>query len=452
MTFSEWGQNLRNFFIVFLNGPFLLQLAMASLDAILCVGHLHLKKEILLKKSVSFVLMFSMMFFLCMFFNSLMSLFPAILVPYLVIFSIIVPGVVYILMVGKSSVQNKIIKALLHVSSAYVVTEVCHQVNMISTLASLSPFFRYLPNFLMPLVGFFVGFYNINRYPNIGKPNLIMSIGVFLSLFFITLLSSCISTDVIFIRVVILLVLIAFLCIELGHYVGVYFNSRNQETILEYQAQAKLNDAAYLTLKLNEESIARTSAARHDLKNHYAYLKSLLQQKKYDEAMDYISSVNEDHFGNFHIVDCGNYVISSIINLELSKARLKHIELKYLLAVPSTLPFKETDLCSLLTNLIDNALESMEREQVSGFVDVKLFVKEGYFRISLTNPTKMVTMDLHSRKTVKGHGYGLKIIQNIVKQNNGFLHMEIKDGSFNTDIMLDMDAKGEMNHVDYCDD
>ena len=64
----------------------------------------------------------------------------------------------------------------------------------------------------------------------------------------------------------------------------------------------------------------------------------------------------------------------------------------------------------------------------------------------------MVTMDLHSRKTVKGHGYGLKIIQNIVKQNNGFLHMEIKDGSFNTDIMLDMDAKGEMNHVDYCDD
>lgn len=159
--------------------------------------------------------------------------------------------------------------------------------------------------------------------------------------------------------------------------------------------------------------------------------------------MKYISTINEDHFGNFHIVDCGNSVISSIINLELSKARLKNIDLKYLLAVPSTLPFKETDLCSLLTNAIDNSLEAMERDSCQGFVDVKMFVKEGYLRISVTNPTKLKELNLSTRKEKDEHGYGLKIIQKIVKSYNGFLHMELTDHIFHTDILLDMDMKGE---------
>lgn len=454
MFLSELTDKITRFFTVFLSFPILFQLISASLDAVLCAGHLHLKKKAIANKTVHFLIMVISMLLLCLISNSFTDALNMGFVPFLIVFSIIIPGSVHILISGKGSLENKIIKTLLYISSAYVVTEINHQVNLLTMSldsAALSNFLRSLPSLLMLLTGFLVGFYNINRYPNTSKANLLLSILVFISLFAISLLGSTMQTEKVFPRIFLILVNITFLLIDIGIYIGGYYTSKKQEMLLEYQAQAKLNDAAYQTLKLNEESIERASIVRHDLKNHYAYIAGLLSQKKYDDALKYVSDINEDSFGEFHIVDCGNHVISSIMNLELTKARLKNIELKYLLAVPKKLPFKETDLCSLLTNLIDNAMEAIERDHLEGLVDVKMFVKESYFRILVTNPTTLKEVSLKTVKKDSGHGYGMKIIQGIVKANNGFLHMEIKNGEFLSDVMLDMDNKGESNADDWND-
>lgn len=346
------------------------------------------------------------------------------------------------------------LKVFLYISSAYVVTEITHQVNMLSLSvpSPLATFYRFLPSLLMPITGALVGYYNINRYQENDKSYFILSSAVFIALFVITFLSSFLETDSSYLRAFILVVLISFLITEIGIYLGLYTTSRNQKKLLDLQAQAKLNEAAYETLKLNEESIERTSIARHDMKNHYAYIASLLEQKKYDEAYKYVSTINEESYGNFHIVDCGNRILSSILNLELSKARIKGIQLKYFVAVPKELPFKETDLCSLFTNLIDNALEAIEREKNGGAVEIQIYTKGGYLRIAITNPTNMKEVNLKTSKESEGHGYGLKIIRSIVESYNGFLNMELKDGMFETDIMMDMDSKGDKTHASDSDD
>ncbi len=452
---EEWANQFRRFFTFVFSLPFCCQLICAALDATFCIGHRHLKKKYIIQKIIAFCALFLSRLLLSAVFSSF-SLRDT-YTPYLIVASIIVPGAVYILLFEHSNYSHKLIKLLLFISSAYVVTEIGHQVNNLSL--SLSPalrsFVRCLPNFLMMVTGLIVGINNINRYLDIPSSSLILSLFVFLSLFVITLRTSKINSSASsdgsfgnlsgeskYLSLTIILILIFFLATDLGIYIVLYLNQKKQEDRLVRQAKVKLNESAYTRLKLNEESIERTTIARHDLKNHYAYIANLIKEKQYGKALDYASSVNEETFGNFHIVDCGNQVVSSIRNLELSKSRIRNIPLQYLLAVPQVLPFKETLLCSLITNLVDNAFENYHPTGKDDPVDVKRGMTDGYLRITVSNPTDREEVNLKTKKKNSGHGYGIKIVKSIVESCNGHICFKISDHRFIADARLDLETNG----------
>ena len=240
------------------------------------------------------------------------------------------------------------------------------------------------------------------------------------------------------------MVLFVLLAIDIGIYIMLYKFLEKQEKILVAEAECKINEASRIMLKLNEESITRSSLVRHDLKNHYAYLKSLLEEGKDKEALTYVSDALKTSYEDIHIVDCGNTLISSIMNLEMSKARMEDIPLKYMIAVPSSLPFVDYDLCSLLSNLIDNAMEELRRCPLEGYVDVKIKADESYLRIVVSNPSDRKTLDLTSKKKEEGHGYGIRIIRHIATKYNGHVSFSLEDGKFMADCILDMTYhKGE---------
>ncbi len=450
---QEWIYQFKRFFAFVFSVPFCFQLICASLDATFCVGHRHLKKKYILQKIIAFTVLFLSRILLSAVFSSFPI--PGGYLPYIIVASIIVPGAVYILFFEHSNYTHKLIKLLLFVSSAYVVTEIGHQVNLLCTSfpTSLNLFVRCLPNLLRRITGLIVGINNINRYLEIPTPSLILSLFVFLRLFVITIRTSKINPSLYqsqskYLSLTIALILSFFLITEVGIYRVLYQNQKKQEDRLVRQAQVKLNDSAYTRLKLNQESIKRTSIARHDLKNHYAYIGNLLKEKQYEEALAYVSSANEEAFGDFHIVDCGNYVVSSIRNLELSKARIRNIPLKYLLAVPSVLPFKETRLCALRTNLVDNALENYKPREKDDSVDIKRGITDSYLRISVTNPTDKEKTDLKTSKSGEGHGYGIGIIKSIVASCNGYISFKIENHHFIADVRLDLEAaEGEKKNA-----
>lgn len=444
---QEWVYQFKRFFIFIFSIPFCFQLICAALDAVFCVGHRHLQKKYIIQKSIAFVILFSSR----LLFSSVFSSFAieSMFLPYIIVGSIIVPGAVYIVLFEHSNYTHKLIKLLLFVSSAYVVTEISHQVNLLTIAFSpaLREFLQCLPNLLRRISGLIIGIYNINRYLEIPTPSLCLSLFVFLSLFVITIRTSKIEIDFSdtpsrYLSLTIVLILSFFFITELGIYMVLYKNQKKQEDRLVRQAQAKLNDSAYTRLKLNQESIERTSIARHDLKNHYAYIYNLLKEKQYDEALSYVTSINEETFGDFHIVDCGNWVVSSIRNLELSKARIRKIPLKYLLAVPSVLPFKDTRLCALRTNLVDNALENYKPQDKDDAVEIKRCITDSYLRILVSNPTDREKIDLRTRKSSEGHGYGIKIVKSIVASCNGYTTFKIVNHHFVTDVRLDLEASG----------
>ena len=60
----------------------------------------------------------------------------------------------------------------------------------------------------------------------------------------------------------------------------------------------------------------------------------------------------------YQYVNCGNAVVNTSVNYEISRARSEGIRTESQIIIPKKLPYRETELCSLLFNLLNNAIEA----------------------------------------------------------------------------------------------
>lgn len=457
---EQWLYNFVRFYTFYLDYNYIFELICASLGAILVLGKRDLRnKKNLIFMSISFVSLFIIMLLLTSISSSIATTIETVttpssanhLTPTMIIFTLLIVGAVYIYIFTKHNhFTIRIFKMILYVSSTYVCTELVHCINMsflyseVNNNRFLINFLRNLAEILIPLVGLLTWAFPVEKYHKLPTSGMVISLVSFIFLFVVTFLISTISAQNSYTWIVLLFILILFFLVVNGIYIFMYQSLQNQNRELELQAQIKINDASYTMLKLNEESIKRTTTLRHDLKNHYTYLQMLLEEKKYDEMKNYLTALNDDVYGKVHIIDCGNMVVSSIMNLELTKANINDVELKYLLIVPETLPYKETDLCSIITNTIDNAIEASKQIK-DGYVDVKMFIAQEYFRIRVSNKTNLTTVPSFSTKKEVGHGYGMKIVKEIAKKYEGFVSYSIENGLFIADIMLLLENEENKN-------
>lgn len=307
MDFSTWVTRLSNFFTVFYGFAFAMESLCTSLCVVFCHGHLHLDKRGILKKILYVVILFLLSNVLCMLAYSLFSEFAATAI----IFALLLPGAVFLIIKDHGGVFQRIIKMTLFFSSTYVVTEIGHRVNIMVSVISNSfsrELLMSLPYLILILSGFLVGYFNINRFKDIPLSYFILNISLFIGILLITFLQSSFRTgeDGQLTSLFLILVLLVLLAIDLGIYIMLYKFLEKQEKLLIAEAECKLNEASKVMLKLNEESIARSSLVRHDLKNHYAYVKSLLEEGKDKEALSFVSNALDASFEDIHIIDCGN--------------------------------------------------------------------------------------------------------------------------------------------------
>lgn len=135
-----------------------------------------------------------------------------------------------------------------------------------------------------------------------------------------------------------------------------------------------------------------------------------------------------------------NEVVNSIVNLELTKAKLSNININAKAIIPSKLPFKEIDLCSLITNILDNAIENCDRDKDSPIL-FSIFKQQDFIRIYCENTIKNDShygAEYKTSKKEKGHGYGIKIIKNIAKSYGGYAYFKVENNKFITDVLLEL--------------
>ena len=137
-----------------------------------------------------------------------------------------------------------------------------------------------------------------------------------------------------------------------------------------------------------------------------------------------------------------------MLNLEKSKASANGIEMTAELNVPPVLPFDDVMLCSVFTNLIDNAIEACNRYSIAGEVKVTATVRGEYFYIVVTDPLpenadkeKLLEMNTVKENPIE-HGYGKQIVRKVTETYDGMCSYSVEDGVFIAEIMLSLITGG----------
>ncbi len=186
---------------------------------------------------------------------------------------------------------------------------------------------------------------------------------------------------------------------------------------------------------------------RHDYHNHLQTLKAHLRVNQIIEAIEYLDKLELDLDQVNQLIESGNVNLDAILNSKLSLALKENIEIKFKAEVPEALTVSDIDLCVLIGNLIDNAVEACDEivcDDVAGekgqrFIRLYIGVLKKQLYISVTNATKETHRKLDEEyiTTKRGnHGHGLKRINKIVEKYEGYINRKNEPGVFVTEILL----------------
>lgn len=179
---------------------------------------------------------------------------------------------------------------------------------------------------------------------------------------------------------------------------------------------------------------------RHDYHNHLQSLKAYLSKKQVDEAQKYLSELEEDLDRVDSLIRSGNVMIDAILNSKLSIAMNKDIDVTYTVTAPEIVSVSDIDLCIILANIFDNAIEACEKIDVKKrFIRVYVNILHNQLYISLTNSAEedLNENQKHYISEKRGnHGHGMKRVKLTVDKYEGYLNLKNEPGVFACEIML----------------
>ena len=180
---------------------------------------------------------------------------------------------------------------------------------------------------------------------------------------------------------------------------------------------------------------------RHDYRNHIQTMKALASDGDMDAIKAYLDMLDTDLNTVDTVVKTGNTMADAILNSKISLAKSKNIAVKADAHIPVKLKMSELDLCVIIGNLLDNAIEaSLSLPQDRRIIRIYMDMKNTRLYISVTNFTSSGKMrKIKNRfQTTKGegHGFGLIRIDNIIERLDGYLSRNSEDGAFTTEILI----------------
>ncbi len=182
---------------------------------------------------------------------------------------------------------------------------------------------------------------------------------------------------------------------------------------------------------------------RHDTKNHFACIDRLLSQGKYENLKEYFYTLSKEIYALDNQIETGNEIVNQVINIKYATASKLQIPMEIHIALPHQLNIPDHQLCSLISNLLDNALEASQTiENPEIFIEMKMV--KAYLSLTVRNridhSQQVHAFDPGSSKSDgQLHGLGRQIIKDIVKKHNGISTIEAKDYWYTASILLELE-------------
>lgn len=181
---------------------------------------------------------------------------------------------------------------------------------------------------------------------------------------------------------------------------------------------------------------------RHDYHNHLQTMKAHLALGQTTELSDYLDNLDNDLTSVDTVIKTGNVTIDAILNSKISLAVSRKINVNTKATVPREIKISEVDLCVIIGNLLDNAMEACLKQpnESERFIRVYIGILKGQLYISVSNSVggeiKKSGKTYISTKDSFSHGFGLMRVDKIVDKYSGYINRQNEDGVFATEIML----------------
>ena len=180
---------------------------------------------------------------------------------------------------------------------------------------------------------------------------------------------------------------------------------------------------------------------RHDYRNHIQTMKVLAAEGDLDALKKYLDKLDEDLNTVDVVVKTGNKMTDAILNSKISLAKSKGINVIADAKVPVELKMSDIDLCIVIGNLFDNAIEaSLALPEQERLIRLYMDIKNTQLYMCLTNFTSVKKLKKQGGRYVttkgEGHGFGLVRVDDIIERYSGYISRNSEDGAFTTEIML----------------
>ncbi len=201
--------------------------------------------------------------------------------------------------------------------------------------------------------------------------------------------------------------------------------------------------AQIMSYRMLEEQYRKMERVRHDFKNHVIALQGLLEKKEWENMKSYFQQLKiaADMEAGEEIT--GNIAIDALLSQKRKLAEEKNISWECDMKIMPECPVDTYDLCVLLGNALDNAIEACERmpNEEARFLMMYAKTVKKCFLLEIRNSTD--TWDIreleYSRKRKQEeHGLGFLNIKDVVHQYQGTMNVEIKDNIFHLSILIPM--------------
>lgn len=212
---------------------------------------------------------------------------------------------------------------------------------------------------------------------------------------------------------------------------------RLKQLFLEQQIEGQR--IYYQNLEASGEEVRRM---RHDLKNAFTALTGYLDRGELEAARQFLEEKTEKLGTLPH--STGYPALDAVINAKRERARKGQIQFDIKILLPKKLQMDEMDLCIILGNALDNALEACEKmPQGQGRIVLRLYRTRGMLLAEVKNTLQEEPVSgseglVTTKRDQKNHGFGLKTMEQLTKKYDGSIDYGAEGGWFCLSINLNL--------------
>ena len=197
------------------------------------------------------------------------------------------------------------------------------------------------------------------------------------------------------------------------------------------EAQFKLAQAEYQSLRQLQQNAA---AYRHDMRHHLSLLQGLAADGRVEDIREYLRSAQSDIDAITPTRYCENDTVNLIHSAYAARARQAGVAFTMEASLPEALPLSDTELCSLLSNALENALHAAGKipEPEGRQVRLRAYSKNSKLCVDVRNTfhTPPVFREGLPVSSQEGHGFGARSMARVVEKHGGVCAFSAQDGWF----------------------